>query len=59
MRDDLLGGFETAAREHNYDPVTGRYTLAIMTVLRLVAGLTALVLGGALFLAFRRERRPP
>jgi protein SCO1 len=44
---------------YHYDPVTGRYTLAIMTVLRLVAGLTALVLGGSLFLAFRREGRRP
>ena len=41
----------------HYDPATGRYTLAIMKVLRLAAGLTAAAIGGALLFAFRRERR--
>lgn len=42
---------------YHYDAATGRYTLAIMKLLRLVAGITAITLGGTLFLAFRRERR--
>lgn len=42
---------------YDYDPTTGRYSLAIMKVLRLVAALTALTVGVLLFLAFRREGR--
>jgi protein SCO1/2 len=40
----------------HFDPTTGRYTLAILKLLKLGAGLTVLVVGGMLFLAFRRER---
>jgi protein SCO1 len=43
----------------HFDPTTGRYTLAILKLLKLGAGLTVLVIGGTLFLAFRRERRAP
>jgi protein SCO1 len=39
----------------HYDPTTGRYTLAIMKLLRLTAGITAVVVAGTLFLAFRRD----
>ncbi|MBV8093412.1 MAG: SCO family protein [Acetobacteraceae bacterium] len=41
----------------HYDPATGRYSLAIMKVLRLASAITVLTIGGTLFLAFRRERR--
>jgi len=43
----------------HFDPTTGRYTLAILKLLKLGAGLTVLVIGGTLLLAFRRERRQP
>ncbi|MGO4838267.1 hypothetical protein AB4144_39080, partial [Rhizobiaceae sp. 2RAB30] len=39
----------------NYAPTTGRYTLAIMKVLRVAAVITALVVAGTLFLAFRSD----
>lgn len=38
----------------HYDPQTGRYTLAIERVLRVMAGLTALTLGGLLLALHRR-----
>lgn len=41
---------------YNYDATTGRYTLAIMKLLRLAAAITVLAVGGTLFLAFRREK---
>lgn len=41
---------------YHYDPTTGRYTLAIMKLLRLAAGITVITIGGTLFLAFRRDR---
>ncbi len=41
----------------HFDPNTGRYTLAIVKVLRVAAALTVLTLGGTLLLAFRRGRR--
>lgn len=40
---------------YHYDPTTGRYTLAIMKLLRLAAGITVVVIAGTLFLAFRRD----
>jgi len=40
----------------HFDPTTGRYTLAIMKVLRLAGVLTALTLAGTLFLLYRRDR---
>jgi len=43
----------------HYDPATGRYSLAIMNLLRLAALLTVGTIGGALWLAFRREGKAP
>ena len=43
----------------HFDPTTGRYTLAVLKLLELGGGLTVLVIGGTLLLAFRRERRAP
>lgn len=40
----------------NYDPATGRYTLAILKLLRLLAVLTVATIAVTLYLAFRRER---
>jgi protein SCO1/2 len=42
----------------HYDPVAGRYTLAILRVLQLGAAITVLVVAGTVVLALRRERRP-
>lgn len=41
---------------YHYDPQTGRYTLAIMKLLRLAGLITIVTIAGTLFLAFRRER---
>jgi protein SCO1/2 len=41
---------------YHYDSATGRYTLAIMKLLRLAAGLTVFTIAVTLFLAFRRRR---
>jgi protein SCO1 len=41
----------------HYDATTGRYTLAIMKILRLAAGITVVVVGGTMYLAFRRDRK--
>lgn len=43
----------------HFDPTTGRYTLAVLKLLKLGGVLAVLVLGGTLFLAFRRERKAP
>jgi protein SCO1/2 len=40
----------------HYDPQTGRYTLAIMKLLRLAGLITLVTIAGTLFLAFRREK---
>jgi protein SCO1/2 len=40
----------------HFDAVTGRYTLAIMKVLRLAAGITVLTIGAVVVLAHRRRR---
>lgn len=40
----------------HFDASTGRYTLAVMKVLRVGAALTVLVIGGTVFLALRRDR---
>jgi protein SCO1/2 len=42
---------------YDYDETTGRYTLAIMKLLRLAAIITVLTVGLTLFLAFRRGGR--
>jgi protein SCO1/2 len=41
---------------YHFDPATGRYTLAILKLLRLAGIITALTVAGTLFLAFRRDR---
>ena len=41
---------------YHYDPTTGHYTLAIMKLLRLAAGITVITIGGTLFFAFRRDK---
>jgi protein SCO1/2 len=42
----------------HYDPTTGRYSLAVLKVMRLAAALSVAVLLGVLYLLFRRERKP-
>jgi protein SCO1 len=56
-----LGSIATAAMPvlllcFHYDPQTGRYTLAIMKLLRLAGLITVVTIAGALLYAFRRER---
>ncbi|MBS0208351.1 MAG: SCO family protein [Planctomycetes bacterium] len=41
----------------HYDPLTGKYGVAISRVLRAAGGLTALALGGFVVVMFRRERK--
>lgn len=41
----------------HYDPVTGRYTLAITKILRIAAALVVLSIGTTLVVAHRRDRR--
>jgi protein SCO1/2 len=41
----------------HYDPATGKYGVLIMRVLRLGGIVTLILLGGAMWLMFRRERR--
>jgi protein SCO1 len=41
----------------HYDPATGRYTLAIIKLLRLAAVITVVTVACTLFLAFRRDGR--
>jgi protein SCO1/2 len=41
----------------HYDPSTGKYSLAITNLLKVAAAMTLAILGGYLFVNFRRERR--
>ncbi|HJT35902.1 MAG TPA: hypothetical protein VJ783_27990, partial [Pirellulales bacterium] len=41
----------------HYDPMTGKYGLAIAAALRLAGALTMLMLGGFLIVMYRQERR--
>jgi protein SCO1 len=41
----------------HYDPSTGKYSLAILNLLKVTAALTVLGLGSYLFVSFRRDRR--
>ena len=43
----------------HFDATTGRYSLEVLKLLRLGAVLTVLMLGGVLYLLFRRERVAP
>jgi protein SCO1/2 len=40
----------------HFDPNTGRYTLAIVKLLKLLAAITIVTIGGLLFLLSRRSR---
>lgn len=42
---------------YHYDPMTGRYGLVVMRVLRIAGATTVLLIGGFIFLMVRRERR--
>jgi protein SCO1/2 len=42
---------------YHYDPVTGRYSLAIKNIMRIAGSATVLAVGGLLFALLRRERR--
>jgi protein SCO1/2 len=42
---------------YHYDPVTGRYGVAVMTLIRILGAATALGLAGTVFVYLRRERR--
>jgi protein SCO1/2 len=42
---------------YRYDPITGRYGLVIMNVLRLAGLMTVAALGGFIAIMFRRERQ--
>jgi protein SCO1 len=41
----------------HYDPSTGKYSLAILNLLKVAGAVTVLSLGSYLFMQFRRERR--
>jgi len=70
-RDLRLGLIETAASTigtpvdqvwlycYHYDPLTGKYGLVVMNVLRLAGLGTVLALGAFILLTLRRERRAP
>lgn len=42
---------------YHYDPMTGRYGLLVMRLLRIAGAATVLALGGFIFVMVRRERR--
>jgi protein SCO1/2 len=42
---------------YDFDPATGKYTLAVMTVIRILGVTTALALGTFMFAMIRRDRR--
>jgi protein SCO1/2 len=42
---------------YHYDPSTGKYTATVLNLLRAGAGATLLLLGGSLFLLWRRDFR--
>jgi protein SCO1/2 len=42
----------------HYDPATGKYGAVVMNIVRLGGAVTVLVLGGALLVMWRRDRRP-
>ena len=44
---------------YHYDPMTGRYGLIVMRVLRLAGGATVLALASFVLIMLRRERRKP
>jgi protein SCO1/2 len=44
---------------YHYDPKMGRYTPAILNVLKVAAALTVLIVGGGIAIALRREKKHP
>jgi protein SCO1 len=44
---------------YHYDPMTGRYGVAIMRVMRIAGAATVLTLGGFIVVMLRRERQTP
>jgi protein SCO1 len=44
---------------YQYDPMTGKYGLVVMNVLRAAGGLTVLLLGAFMLVMFLRERKRP
>jgi protein SCO1 len=44
---------------YHYDPMTGRYGLAVMRAIRLAGGVTILALGSFIVIMLRREKRIP
>ena len=50
-------GTRRAVRRQPNDPTQGRYGAAIFNILRITAALTVLVLGGFMFIMFRRDIR--
>lgn len=44
---------------YHYDPSTGKYSLAILKIVRIAGAATALGLGVLMFVLFRRERQRP
>jgi protein SCO1/2 len=44
---------------YHYDPMTGRYGLIVMRLLRLAGGATVLAVASFVFVMLRRERRTP
>lgn len=44
---------------YHYDPVSGEYTLAIMNIIRIIGGITVLIVGGALFFMLKKDRNKP
>jgi protein SCO1/2 len=44
---------------YHYDPATGKYSLAILRIVRIAGAATALSLGVLMFVLFRKERQRP
>ena len=44
---------------YHYDPATGKYSLAILRIVRIAGAATALGLGVLMFVLFRKERQRP
>jgi protein SCO1/2 len=44
---------------YQYDPMTGKYGIVIINVLRIAGGLTVLALGLFMTIMFLRERKRP
>lgn len=58
--DNRIGNFadQVLLFCYTYNPVTGRYSLLLMRVMQVAAGLTVTTIGGLIWLLVRNERRP-